>query len=901
MVKLVNRAKMTTSTTGTGTLSLGSAVDGFQTFGAAGLITGDQVSYVIEEEDSWEIGVGTYNSAGTLTRTLVQSSTGALLNLNGDAIVYVTLAADKLVQQDDLAAYVAKAGGTMTGFLTLSGDPTAANHAATKNYVDTVAAEGLHVHEGVDAATTGTLASISGGTVTYNNGTDGVGAYLQTSTSFPAIDGVTLTANADCNLASRVLVKNEANAAHNGIYFLSAANRLTRCPDFDSDADIEGGDFVFVVDGTQYASTGWVLTSTVNIIGADPLNWQQFSGAGTYSAGSGLTLSGTTFSHLDTSSQGSVSNTNTTVIQSVGLDTFGHVTSLASKAIDYAGVGAPSTTGTNATGTWSISISGNAATADAADSAATATTLTGLTSTVAELNVLDGITASTAELNFVDGVTSSIQTQLNNKQPLNTNLTTIGGLSTAANNFLVGGGTAWTAKSAADALAALGLTATAAELNVLDGIIASTAELNYVDGVTSAIQTQLDGKQATVTGAATTVTSSNLTAARVLISDDLGKIAASAAVTTTELGYLDGVTSAIQTQLNGKAASSHTHTASQITDFTEAVQDLIGTDLVAGTGISVSYNDTTGDTTLINTAPDQVVSITGSGATSVGGTYPSFTVSSTNTTYTAGSGLGLSGTEFSHADTSTQASVDNSGTTFIQDVTLDGFGHVTGLASSTVNLASFGITATAAELNALDGITATVTELNYVDGVTSAIQTQLNGKQATLTGAATSIASSNLTASAALVSDASGKVATSAVTATELGYLDGVTSSIQTQLNAKAPLASPGLTGTPTAPTAVVGTNTTQLATTAFVQAEIANYAPTKTGGGASGTWGISISGNAATATSATSATSATTATKLATARTISLTGGVTGSASFDGSANISISTTVGATAATWG
>ena len=70
----------------------------------------------------------------------------------------------------------------------------------------------------------------------------------------------------------------------------------------------------------------------------------------------------------------------------------------------------------------------------------------------------------------------------------------------------------------------------------------------------------------------------------------------------------------------------------------------------------------------------------------------------------------------------------------------------------------------------------------------------------------------------------------------------------------KAPLASPALTGTPTAPTASVGTNTTQVATTEFVNAEIANDAPTKTGGGASGTWGIDISGNATTATTATTA-----------------------------------------------
>ena len=87
------------------------------------------------------------------------------------------------------------------------------------------------------------------------------------------------------------------------------------------------------------------------------------------------------------------------------------------------------------------------------------------------------------------------------------------------------------------------------------------------------------------------------------------------------------------------------------------------------------------------------------------------------------------------------------------------------------------------------GVTATTNELNYVDGVTSNIQTQLNGKQATITGAATSITSANLTANRALVSDGSGKVAVSAVTSTELGYLDGVTSAVQSQLDAKIPLA----------------------------------------------------------------------------------------------------------------
>lgn len=103
--------------------------------------------------------------------------------------------------------------------------------------------------------------------------------------------------------------------------------------------------------------------------------------------------------------------------------------------------------------------------------------------------------------------------------------------------------------------------------------------------------------------------------------------------------------------------------------------------------------------------------------------------------------------------------------------------------NTTYTLSSFGITATAAELNKLDGCVLTVNELNYLDGATSNIQTQLNNKQPTITGAASTVTSNNLSSNKVIISNASGKIAVSGITTTELEYLDGVTSNIQTQLN----------------------------------------------------------------------------------------------------------------------
>jgi hypothetical protein len=162
---------------------------------------------------------------------------------------------------------------TFPGSVTLNADPTTALGAATKQYVDAVA-EGLHVHASTATATTANIPDLSDPPAT--------------------LDGVTLTDG------MRVLVKNQSTASQNGIYVYDlATTALVRASDFNSVAEIQGGDFVFVTGGSTYDNTGWVQTEKVITLGTDSIAWSQFSGAGFVVAGNGLTLTGNSLS-IDT-------------------------------------------------------------------------------------------------------------------------------------------------------------------------------------------------------------------------------------------------------------------------------------------------------------------------------------------------------------------------------------------------------------------------------------------------------------------------------------------------------------------------------------------------------------------------------------------------------------------------
>lgn len=275
-------------------------------------------------------------TAGTYTKVTTDSKGRVTTGTTLSATDIPTLAASKISdfdtqvrtnRLDQMAAptaAVAFNSQKITGLL----DPTAAQDAATKQYVDATR-QGLAVKDAVRAATTANI-TLSG---------------TQT------VDGVVLIAG------NRVLVKDQSTGSQNGLYDVSAS-AWTRTSDSDSTTgELSGGTFVFVQEGTVNADSGFVCTNDGAVtVGTTALTFTQFSGAGQIVAGAGLTKTGNTLDVGGTASRITVNadtvdiasnyvgQTSITTLGTVGTGTWQGTT----VAVAYGGTGATTATGTGA-------------------------------------------------------------------------------------------------------------------------------------------------------------------------------------------------------------------------------------------------------------------------------------------------------------------------------------------------------------------------------------------------------------------------------------------------------------------------------------------------------------------------------------------------------------------------
>ena len=392
-----------------------------------------------------------------------------------------------------------------------------------------------------------------------------------------------------------------------------------------------------------------------------------------------------------------------------------------------------------------------------------------------------GVTADSTELNYVDGVTSNIQVQLDAKQDLNANLTTIAGLEQNNDHFIVSDGTNWTIESGNSARESLGLgsiaTQEADNVTITGGSVTGITDITIADGGTGAsdittarenlglqIGVDVQGYDADLTD----LSDGTLTASKVqylenvtsdvqaqLDSKGTGNVStlSDLGVTSdaTEVNYTDGVTSNIQTQLDSKMDNNAELTT--ISGLAHSDGNIIVSD---GSGWTVE---------------------SGADARTSLGLGSIATQAADNVSITGGSVSGI--TDIAIADGGTNASdVGTARSNLGLEIGVDVQAYDADLA----DLADGKLTSTKVQYGeyfiATDG---TNGQVWTSDGDGAGAWGDIGG----ITGAATTIDTEDLAASRAIISNSDGKIAVSDITTTELGYIDGVTSNVQTQLDNK--------------------------------------------------------------------------------------------------------------------
>ena len=253
-----------------------------------------------------QVNTGTGLTGGPITTvgTVSIANTGVSAGSYGSSASVPVISVNAQGQITSAVSTTIDAVTLTTGTITTT--PSNSNDIANKAYVDSIA-QGLNFHAACNYATTADL-----GSVTYNNGTSGVGATLTNAGTQATlvIDGHTFTST-DVTNAVRILVKNQSNTAYNGVYVLtnegsgSSNWSMIRATDYDTSGtgtnEIDAGDFLLVLSGTQNANTSWVQQTLLPIIvGTTGIVFTQFGAPVLYTAGTGLTLAGNQFSITNT-------------------------------------------------------------------------------------------------------------------------------------------------------------------------------------------------------------------------------------------------------------------------------------------------------------------------------------------------------------------------------------------------------------------------------------------------------------------------------------------------------------------------------------------------------------------------------------------------------------------------